>query len=107
MTPRKAFVIGNLLSAGFGALIITKLGSEFYHWYLTGDLWMISRRGLGRYVSYNQFPVEVISALCVYSLILALGILCLGAAIINPMYYWRRLMQKDQTASLPSDTPPG
>ncbi|SDJ22081.1 hypothetical protein SAMN05444171_2285 [Bradyrhizobium lablabi] len=49
MTPRKAFVIGNLLSAGFGVLIVTNLGNAIYHWYLTGDLWMISRRGLGRY----------------------------------------------------------
>jgi hypothetical protein len=95
MTPRKAFVIANLLSAGFGALIVTNLGNAIYHWYLTGDLWMISRRGLGRYVSSSQFPVEVTSALCVYSLILALGILCLGAALINPVYYWRRLMRKD------------
>jgi hypothetical protein len=95
MTPRKAFVVGSLLLAGFGALIVGEFGTKIYLWYLTGDLWIMSRSGLGQYASYSKFPVEVAIVLGIYALFVGVGIVCLGAALINPVYRWRHLLRRD------------
>lgn len=48
-----------------------------------------------RTASYSKFPVEVAIVLGIYALFVGVGIVCLGAALINPVYRWRHLLRRD------------
>ena len=64
MTPRKAVVIGCLISAGVGILVIAEFGSMIYHWCVTGELWTVGRSGIGgHFANYAKSSVEVMSFL--------------------------------------------
>jgi hypothetical protein len=95
MTPRRAFVIGNLILAGCGTFLVVVFGSKIYHWYLTGDLWIMSRSGLGQFTTYGKFPVEAAIQFGIYTIFVGVGIVCIASAIIIPVYYRRQLMRRD------------
>ena len=95
MAPRKAFIVGMLILAGFGALFIGCFGVEIYHWYLTGDLWIMSRSGLGQYTTYAKTPNAFVIQFGVYALLVGMGVVCLAAALINPVRYRKQLLRRD------------
>ena len=95
MTPRRAFIIGNLILAGCGTFIVGVFGSKLFHWYLTGDLWIMSRSGFGQFTTYSKFPVEVAIQFGLYAVFVGVGIVCIALAITIPVYHRRQLMRRD------------
>ncbi len=94
MRSRIAVIIGNLAVAGWGALLIDVFGQPVYHWYLTGDLWIMSRTGLGVFATFGKSPVAFIIQFGIYALCIGLGIFCLAAALI-PLAYYRRCPERE------------
>jgi hypothetical protein len=95
MKPRIAVVIGNLVVASFGALIVGVFGEPIYHWYLTGDLWIMWMGGFGVFTTFGTSPVEFIIQFGIYALSVGLGIFCLAAALILPAYRRRGPERED------------
>jgi hypothetical protein len=94
MTPRKAVLIGCLISAGVGVLAFAEFGSMIYHWCVTGELWTVGRSGIGgHFASYAKSPFEVVSFLGIYGAFTATGVLAFSVALFNMLYYWKRLTQ--------------
>ena len=89
MWPRITVIIGNLFFASWGALLVDVFGQPIYHWYFTGDLWIMSRTGLGVFATFDKSPVAFILQFGIYALCVGLGIFCLAAALI-PLAYCRR-----------------
>ena len=98
MTPRKAVVIGSMISAGFGILAIAVFGSRIYHWCVAGELWTVSRSGLdGHFASYAKSPVEVAFFLGLYGIFAGLGCLAISGALFGTLYHWKRLFGRDRS----------
>jgi hypothetical protein len=92
MTPRKAVVTGSLISAGVGVLVIAEFGSMIYHWCVTGELWTVSRSGIGgHFANYAKSPVEVLCFLGIYGAFAATGFLACSVALYSTCYIWTRL----------------
>ena len=92
MTPRKAVVIGCLISAGVGILVIAEFGSMIYHWCVTGELWTVGRSGIGGpFANYAKSSVEVMSFLGIYGAFTATGFFAFSVALFNMLHYWTRL----------------
>jgi hypothetical protein len=62
MTARRAFFVGNLVSAGVEALLVGVFGTKIHHWYLAGGLRIMSRRGLGRSAIHSQLGAGQLAA---------------------------------------------
>jgi hypothetical protein len=98
MTPRKAVIIGCLISAGFGAVLLGHYGSMIYHWYWTGNLWTASRSGInGHFATYAKSPVEVAFFLGLYGIFTSLGCLAISGAFFIVLYHWKRLFGRDHS----------
>jgi hypothetical protein len=95
MKPRITVIINNLLVAGWGALLVAVFGQPIYHWYLTGDLWIMSRMGFGAFATFGKSPVAFILQFGLYALCVGLGIFCLAAVLIPLAYYGRCQERKD------------
>ena len=93
MTPRKAVVIGSLISVGFGILAVAEFGLMIYHWCVTGELWTVGRSGIGgHFASFAKSAFEVVSFLGIYGAFISTGVLAFSAALFNVLYYRRRLV---------------
>jgi len=95
MKPRIAVIIGNLVVASWGALLVGVFGEPIYHWYLTGDLWIMSVMGFGAFTTFCKSPVAFIIQFGLYALSVGLGIFCLAAALMLTAYHRRPPERED------------
>ncbi|HLG83531.1 MAG TPA: hypothetical protein VKY22_21145 [Bradyrhizobium sp.] len=88
-------IIGNLVVAGWGALLVDVFGQPIYHWYLTGELWITLRADFGVFATFDRSPVAFIIEFGLYALCVGLGIFCLAAGLIQLAYYRRHPKPED------------
>ncbi|MCG2640839.1 MULTISPECIES: hypothetical protein [Bradyrhizobium] len=97
MTPRKAVLVGSVISFGTGVLFAGVFGYPLFHWYLTGDIEVISMRTgltLG-HTTYRESPVIFVLQFGQQAAYCALGVLLLVCAIIVPIYHRKRIFRTD------------
>ena len=94
MRPRIAVIVRNLVVAGWGALLVDVFGQPVYHWYLTGDLWLMSRAGLGVFATFGKSTSGFIIQFGIHALCIGPGIFCLAAVLI-PLAYYRRCPERE------------
>jgi ABC-type transport system involved in cytochrome c biogenesis permease subunit len=97
MNPRKAVLIACMLMFGTGALCVGFFGHPLYLWYLTGDIEVNSMKtGLTfGHTTYREAPLVFVFQFVRQAAYCALGIFLLAAAVIVPIYHWKRLFRTD------------
>jgi hypothetical protein len=95
MSPRKAVVFGCLLLLGGGAAVIACFGPILFHWYVTDELYILSRMRGGYYTAYSNSPLTVVYYLGIYGIGFAFGVLLITTALYAMARYWARLTQRD------------
>ena len=85
MTLRKSVIIGCLILAGAGALLIGVFGLRIYHQYVWGGTTFVS--GRASVVHLVFFTVRY----GVYVLYVAVGLVCFATSVFLAIYYRRRL----------------
>ena len=80
---------------GSGAATITGFGSMLFHWYVTDELYILSRSRGGYYATYSNSPLSVVYYLGIYGISFAFGVLSITTALYATVRYWRALRAKN------------
>ena len=109
MTPRNSFIVQSVivfvLVSAMGVFVIVPAVSQLHHWYLTGDLWVITKwgRGPGWYTTFSEAPVLFALTFGMYMLYVGVGFAIVWIAFFGPSHY--RKKQQTRLASKPKPPP--
>jgi hypothetical protein len=92
MTPRRAFIAGNLMLAGCGVLMIGFFGWPICQWYLSGDFWF---GGVNYSAHYDRVPPGFVIQFALCVLFTWVGLVCLITSFIVPFRYRKRLFSRE------------
>jgi hypothetical protein len=84
---------------GSGPAEIAVSGLALFHWYITDELWILSKHDGGHYAAYSNSPIAVVYYLGFYGIVFAFGVLSITAAFYTMVRYWARLAQRDRPAT--------
>ncbi|BAM91602.1 minor structural protein 3 [Bradyrhizobium oligotrophicum S58] len=73
-----------------GVFLLVIAGSNFYHWYSTGNLYFPAKYSDGVYTSYDQAPGLFVAAVLKNLLVLAAGLVSIIAAWAAPSYFRKK-----------------
>jgi hypothetical protein len=89
---RNQSVISFVFLSSLGVFLLAVAGSDFYHWYATGNLWFPSKYDHGIYTTYSKAPGLFVAAFMKNLLLTVAGIVIIVAAFISPS----QLRKKEQ-----------
>lgn len=87
-----------------GIYFIWVAGSDFYHWYFTGNLYSPAKYSHGQYTSYSEVPGLFAAAVLKNLGFWAVGIACIVAAYTAPSYF--RKKEQSRLAANEAQPPP-
>jgi hypothetical protein len=102
-SPRIQNAIAFVLLFGMGALVLFVVGSDFSHWYATGELYFKRKYEHGSYTSYGEAPGMFVAALAMDLIYVVAGVALIVAAFLAPSQF--RKKQQARLAS-PEKSPP-
>ena len=73
-----------------GAFSLAVAGSDFYDWWVTGNLYAPAKYSHGVYTSYSEAPGLFAAAVLKNLLILATGVVCVVAACTAPSFFRKK-----------------
>jgi hypothetical protein len=94
------FVVGFSL---LGVFLLAFAGSDFYHWYFTGNLYLPFRHNHGAYTSYREVPGRFVVAVLANLRVVVAGIVAIVAACTAPSYF--RMKERARLAANEAQPP--
>lgn len=102
----KGTVLFMLVFSLIGAFSLAVAGSDFYHWWFTGNLYFPAKYGHGVYASHAEAPELFAAAVLKNLLILVMGVVCVLAACTAPSFSRRREQARLATTKVRPSHPP-
>ena len=109
MTTRNSFIVQSVIvfvvASGIGVSVIVLAVSQLHHWYLTGDLWVLTKsaQGPGWYTTFGEAPVLFALTFGMYLIYLGAGFVFFWIAIFGSRH--DRKQRQARLASKPKPPP--
>jgi hypothetical protein len=101
----KGTILFVLVFSLIGVFLLAVAGSDFYHWYFTGNLYFPAKYGQGANTSYSEVPGLFVAAFIKNLGLIVMGIVSIVAACMAPSHFRKkeqaRLAAKEAQPSHP------